>query len=64
MPQHDFYSFANLITFFSKKKVTKYLLFIFIFHIGAKFQPKEKKPLHGMCIGMFSITSSHFERIT
>jgi hypothetical protein len=42
--------------------VIKYSLFIFIFHICAKFQTK-KKTSHDMCISMFSITLSHFERI-
>jgi hypothetical protein len=38
MSKHDSQSFANLMTFFSKKKWSKYSLFIFIFHIYAKFQ--------------------------
>jgi hypothetical protein len=39
MFQHDFQFFANLITFFLKyKKVIKYSIFIFIFHICAKLQ--------------------------
>jgi hypothetical protein len=38
MSQHDFQFFGNLMTVFSKKKkVIKYSLFIFIFHIRAKF---------------------------
>ncbi len=41
MSQHDFYFFAILITFLSKK-VIKYSLFIFIVHIYAKFQTKKK----------------------
>jgi hypothetical protein len=43
MLQHDFQFFANLMTFFSNKKMIKYSLFIFIFHIYAKFQTKKKK---------------------
>jgi hypothetical protein len=39
MLQHDFHFFVNLVTF-SFFKVIKYALFIFIFHICAKFQTK------------------------
>jgi hypothetical protein len=43
MLQHGYQSFVNLMTsFFSKKKVIKYSIFIFIFHICAKFQTKKK----------------------
>ncbi len=45
-----FYFFGDSMTFFSKKKVVKYSLFIFNFHIWAKFQTKKKKPRHDMCI--------------
>ncbi len=47
------------MTFFSKKKVITYSFFIFIFHLCTKFQINKK-----MCILIFSITWSHFERIT
>jgi hypothetical protein len=46
MFQHDFQSFANLMIFFSKKRI-KNSLFIFIFHICAKFQTQKKKKKHG-----------------
>jgi hypothetical protein len=65
MFQHDFQFFANLMIFFLKQKSNipfSYLFFTFV-HI---FKPKkkEKKTSHDMCIWMFSITLSHFERIT
>jgi hypothetical protein len=50
------FSFKKNLMTFSFLKVIKYSLFIFIFHIRAKFQTKK--------IWMFSITVSHFERIT
>ncbi len=40
MFQHSFQYFANLVTFFSQKKVMK-----FLFHICAKFQTKKNKKL-------------------
>jgi hypothetical protein len=42
MSQHDL-KFCKSNDFFLKKEKTKYFLFIFIFHICAKFQNKEKK---------------------
>jgi hypothetical protein len=64
MPQHDFNFFVNLINFFvNKKKVIKYFLFIFIFHIYENFQTKKKKTCHDMCIWMFSITLSHLKEL-
>jgi hypothetical protein len=64
MLQHDFQFFENLMICSQKKKVTEYSLFIFFFHICAKFKPKKKKKTcHDMCILMFLITLSHFERI-
>jgi hypothetical protein len=41
MLQHDFHFIVNLMTF-SFFKVIKYSLFIFIVHICAKFQTKER----------------------
>ncbi len=38
--QHDFHCFENLMTL--KKKVIKYFIFIFIFHICPKFQTQKK----------------------
>jgi hypothetical protein len=61
MWQHDFEFFVNLMNFLSKKKMIKYSLFIFIFHIYAKFQT-EKKSLIMTCV--FECFQSHFERIT
>jgi hypothetical protein len=49
MSQHNFQNFQNLMIFFLKKIVIEYSLFIFIFHICAKFQTK-KKTHHDMCI--------------
>jgi ABC-type antimicrobial peptide transport system permease subunit len=43
MSQHDFQFFENLVIFFSKKFIIKCSLFVFIFHICANFQTKEKK---------------------
>ncbi len=43
-----------------KPKVIKYSLLIFIFHICADFKPEKQE----MCIWMFLITLSHFERST
>jgi len=63
MFQHNFHFFANLMTFFSKKKWSNipfsYLFFTFV----QNFKP-QKKPSRDMCIWVFSITMSHFERIT
>jgi hypothetical protein len=42
MFQHSFQFFANLMNFFSQKKDQNFL-FIFIFHVCAKFQTKKKK---------------------
>jgi hypothetical protein len=42
MSQHDFQFFANLMIFFSQQKKIKYSLFIFLFHICARFQTKKK----------------------
>jgi hypothetical protein len=55
--------FVNLMIFFLPKKWSNIPLFIFIFHICVNFWNK-KKTSHDMCIGMFLITLSHFERIT
>jgi hypothetical protein len=43
MSQHNFQNFENLMIFFLKKIVIEYSLFIFIFHICAKFQTKKKR---------------------
>jgi len=46
------------VTFFSKKKVIKYSLFIFIFHICANFKTqKKKKKLVMTCV--FECFQSH-----
>jgi len=50
MLQHGYQVFVNLMTFFCKKKVIKYSVFILNFHIYAKFQTKKKKTHHDMCI--------------
>jgi hypothetical protein len=56
--------FVNLMIFKPIwKKMIKYSLFIFNFSHLCKFLNK-KKTSHDMCIGMFLITLSHFERIT
>jgi hypothetical protein len=54
------FNFWKSNDFFQKPKVIRYSLFIFIFHICANFQIKKEE----MCIWIFSITMSHFERIT
>jgi hypothetical protein len=63
MFQHDFQNFCKSNDFFlPKKKVIKYSLLIFIFHICAKFQTKKKKkPSRHTCIWMFPITLSDFQ---
>jgi hypothetical protein len=65
--QHDFQFFENLMNFSQNKKVVEYFLFIFyfIFTFVQKFKPKKKrkKTCYDMCIWMFLITLSHFERI-
>jgi len=45
MLQHGDHFFVNLMTSFSQKKekVIKYFIFMFIFHICAKFQTKKKR---------------------
>ncbi len=62
MLQHDFHFFG--IEWFIFIKMINYSFFIFIFHICAKFQTKTKIYHDDMCIWMFSITVSHFEKIT
>ncbi len=42
MLQNDFQTFTNIMIFSLKIKVIKYSLFIFIFHICAKFQIKKR----------------------
>jgi hypothetical protein len=49
MFQHDFQFFANLMTFFSKKKI-KYSLFILFFIFVQNLKPKKNKPGHVMFI--------------
>jgi len=47
MSQFDFQFIGDLMTFFlQKKKVIKFSLLIFIFHICANFKPKKEE----MCI--------------
>jgi hypothetical protein len=62
MSQHDFYFFANLMIFFSKKKSN--ILISFYFFTFVQIFKQNKKISHHMHIWIFSITSSHFERIT
>jgi hypothetical protein len=61
MLEHDFQFFGNLMIYFYENDW--YSLFIYIFHVCEKFQTK-KKIYHDMCIWMFSITLSHFEKTT
>jgi hypothetical protein len=42
------------MTFSSKKKVTKYFLFIFIFHICAKFQTRKKDSSWHVYLNVFN----------
>jgi hypothetical protein len=62
----NFLVFYKSNDFFLKKTLTKNFLFIFIFTFVQKFRAKKKKRLvvACMCIWMFSIALSHFERIT
>ncbi len=55
MLQHDFHFSTNVVIFFSKKEVIEYSLFMFIFHICAKFQ--RRKRLVVTCI--FGCFQSH-----
>jgi hypothetical protein len=67
MFQHDFqfFVFANLLTFFSEKTSDQIFLFHnFISHLCKISNQKKKKTDYEMCIWIFSITLSHFERIT
>ncbi len=64
MFQHDFQFFADLMIFFSqKKKSDQAFLFYICFSHLCKITNK-KKSGHDMCIWMFSIRRSHFEKIT
>jgi hypothetical protein len=56
MSQHDFYFFADLMTFFSKEKVIKYSLFILFFIFVQNFKPekKEKKIHHDLYLNDFN----------
>ncbi len=64
MFQHDFQFFANLMTFFSKRKKWSNIPFSYLFFTFVQiFKPKKKRS-RDMCIWVFSITLSHFERIT
>jgi hypothetical protein len=60
MFQHDFQIFTNLMDFFSKKNMNPFSYLIFTFVQNSK--PKKNLGC-GMCIWMFSIIWSHFERI-
>jgi hypothetical protein len=54
MSQHNFQNFENLMIFFLKKIVIEYSLFIFIFHICAKFQTKKKDSSWHVYINFFN----------
>jgi len=64
MSQQDFQFFENLMTFFiNKKKVIEFFVFIFIFHICAKFQTKKKRLVVTSVFECFPITLLNFEGI-
>jgi hypothetical protein len=63
MSQHDFQFFYKSKDLFLKKKWQNILFSYLFFTFVQNFKPKTKD-LHGMCIWMFSITLSHFEKIT
>jgi len=65
MSQYEFQFIANLLIFFFKKKWSNIPLSCLFFAFVQIFRPKKKKkPPYRMCIWMFSITLSRFERVT
>ncbi len=65
MFEHDFqFFFANLMTFFSWKKKWSNISFSYYFFSHLCKISNKKKTDYDMCIWIFSITLSHFERIT
>jgi hypothetical protein len=66
MLQHDFQFFENLMIFLIKTVINYFPLSFFFCTFVKIFKPKKKKKktYYDMCNWIFSITLSHFERIT
>jgi hypothetical protein len=61
MPQHDFQIFDKSNYLFKNKLIENSFLNLF-FTFVQNFKPKKKVLVMTLCISMFSITLSHFEK--